>query len=75
MGKAQLQRGKGSIPYSLIALMSSEYVKARLETPVPDSEMTMRLAEKSINEGWPRNKDELRERLDKVVHSIQKSCS
>ena len=37
------------------------------------NEMTMRLAEKGINEGWPRNKDELRERLDEVVHSIPKS--
>ena len=33
----------------------------------------MPLAEKCINEGWPRNKDELQERLDEIVHYIPKS--
>ena len=37
------------------------------------NEITTRLAEKGINEGWPRNKHELRERLDEIVHSIPKS--
>ena len=37
------------------------------------NEITTRLAEKGINEGWPRNKHELLERLDEIVHSIPKS--
>ena len=37
------------------------------------NDMTTRLAQRGLNEGWPRNKDELRERLDEVIHSIPKS--